>query len=403
MNKRNRVVLQIALPILVLAAGAAAAVAIVNARENVRPTAPRPLPPAVRTVTASPETLRLRVEAQGTVVPRTETTLVSEVAGRIVVVDPSLAPGGFFERGDVLAEIDPADYRQSLAAARARLAQARVRLEQELASAEVARREWESLAREDDEPSPLTLREPQVEEARSALAAAEAEVERAQRDVGRTRIVAPYAGRVRSKQVDVGQFVNRGTPIATIYAVDAAEVRLPLPDEDLAHLDLPLGYRGEHRAHGPEVILRARFAGAWHEWRGRIVRTEGEIDPRSRVVHVVARVDDPYARDPAEPDRPPLAVGQFVEAEILGRQVEDVYVLPAEALRGTSTVWVANDEQRLRFREVEVLRRGPENVIVADGLSAGDAVVLSPLDAVTDGMRVRVAAGDDAGGREATS
>ena len=138
---------------------------------------------------------------------------------------------------------------------------------------------------------------------------------------------------MRAKSVDLGQFVTVGNPIATVYAVDIAEVRLPLPDGELAYLDLPLAYRGGANRPGPPVKVLATFAGAVHEWRGRIVRTESEIDPVSRMVHVVAEVNDPYAPGP-DPNRPPLAVGMFVEAEIDGRAFDNIAVLPRAALRG---------------------------------------------------------------------
>jgi RND family efflux transporter MFP subunit len=200
---------------------------------------------------------------------------------------------------------------------------------------------------------------------------------------------------VRTKQVDVGQFVARGTPMATIYAVDFAEIRLPLPDSQLAFVDLPMIYRGDHdRDSGPAVTLRASFAGYPFEWHGRIVRTEGEIDARSRMVHVVAEVADPYGRGD-DPDRPPLAAGLYVEAEIEGRIVENVAVLPRSAIRDGDIVLVVDDDNRLRLRRVEVLRRSADRAIVRSGLANGERICLSPLVAVTDGMRVRVAEARD--------
>ncbi len=198
---------------------------------------------------------------------------------------------------------------------------------------------------------------------------------------------------MRDKQVDLGQFVNRGAPLATIYAVDYAEIRLPLPDGELAFVDLPFGYRGDRDgAAGPEVVLRADFAGRVHEWKGRIVRTEGEIDPKSRMVHAVARVQDPYGRG-EDPERPPLAAGMFVQAEITGRAVEAAAVLPRAALRDDDRVIVIDAEDRLRFRDVEILRATQNEVVITSGLEDGDRVCLSMLAAVTDGMQVRIADG----------
>ena len=255
----------------------------------------------------------------------------------------------------------------------------------------MARREWAELGRGD--PNALTLRQPQLEEARAAVAAAEAALDRARRDVDRAAITAPYAGRVQSKDVDIGQFVTKGTPVARIYAVDSAEIRLPLPDQQLAYIDVALSYRGGGQQAGPRVTLSANFAGRQHTWQGRIVRTESEIDAVSRMVHLVAEVRDPYAPG-RDPSRPPLAVGMFVEAEIEGRTVRDIVVLPRAALRGRDQVLVVDESSRLHYRQVEILRSTSDSVLVRGGLAEGELVCISPLDTVTDGMAVRVLDGD---------
>ncbi len=394
--------LKILLPVLVLGIGALGTWVMIHNRRQVETQPPEILPPLVRIVEVRRRDVRLVVHAQGTVVPRTESSLVPEVTGRVIAISPSLASGGFFERGDTLLTIDPRDYELAVVQAHSAIARAERVLEHEEAEAEVARREWQDLGR--GEPSPLVLRELQVAEARADLSSARAALERAERDLQRTRIRAPFAGRVRDEAVDVGQFVTRGIPVGTIYAVDYAEVRLPIPDDQIAFLDLPLDYRGEkEREPGPEVILRAVFAGKRHEWTGQIVRTEGEIDPRSRMVHAVARVEDPYGRGERR-DRPPLAVGLFVEAEIRGRQFAGVVILPRTALRGRTEVLVVDPEDRLRFREVEVLRLQADEVVVGSGLEDGERVCVSALDAVVDGMRVRTVTDSNPGspaGREA--
>jgi RND family efflux transporter MFP subunit len=274
--------LKILFPLLVVAAGAAVALTLYLRRPEPEKRQPQQAAPLVRVHTVELTDVRLTVPSQGTVTPRTESTLVPEVSGRILEVGPAFAAGGFFGRGDLLVRIDPLDHRQAVIRARARVAEAELRLAREQAEAEVAAREWQELGA-DGEPSPLTLRRPQVADAQAALAAAGADLELAERNLVRTEIRAPYAGRVRGKSVGVGQFVTTGTPLASIYAVDAAEVRLPLPGRELAYLDLPLGYRrAPGQPAGPPVTLQAEFAGRTHAWSGRIVRTEGEIDPRTR-------------------------------------------------------------------------------------------------------------------------
>lgn len=369
------------LPIAILAVAAVIVVALVSSRPAVE-TAPRQVaPPPVRVVAVEPTSVELRVRSQGSVVPATEADLVSEVAGNIVWVAESFEVGGFFDTGDVLLRLDRRDYELTVASARASVAQARVALTREEAEAEVAREEWEDLG-EPGEPGPLVLREPQLDEARARVEAALANQARAELDLSRTAIRAPFAGRLRAKRVDRGEFVNRGVPLATIYSVDAAEVTLPVPDSELAFLDLPLG--AELRGAGPRVVLEAPFAGGLHEWEARIVRVGGEIDPATRMVNLIARVEDPYR---AMGDRPPLSVGLFVDAEVVGRSVDSVFEVPRGALVGADRVWLVEDD-RLTQRQVGILRSDPDVAIVSDGLASGDLISLTILETAVDGMLV---------------
>ena len=176
---------------------------------------------------------------------------------------------------------------------------------------------------------------------------------RAERDLLRTRILAPFDGRVRSERVDIGQFVNRGTTIANIYATDYAEVRLPIHDEELAFLNLPLGLNPNPANIGADVTLSARFGGADHEWQAQVVRTEGELDPKTRMITVVARVDKPYK---IVGERPPLAVGLFVSARIHGKIANNITIIPRTALRRNGQVLIVGADNRLRFQDVTVLR-----------------------------------------------
>jgi RND family efflux transporter MFP subunit len=377
-----RRLLKIVVPLLVLVAGGAAAYGLYSLRPQPERVEPEPVIPLVRALEIQPRSVTFTVRSQGTVRPRTESTLVAEVAGRVIEVSPSLASGRFVEQGELLLVLDQSDYKQAVIRALAQVEQVKVRVAREVAEAQVALKEWREL-RGDEPPNPLSSRELQVAEAKAALAAAEATRLQAEIDLERTRIHAPYAGRVREKQADLGQFVTRGQPVVQLYAVDRAEVRLPLPDSELAFVDLPLVVRGESRGNGPAVTLRAEFAGRVLEWNGIIDRTEGEIDPRTRMVHAVAVVEDPYG------SRPPLAAGMYVDAEIVGREVEGVVVIPRAAMRGADQVLVIDEEDRLRFRDVDVLRVTRDQAIVGGGLAAGERICLSPLSAVTDGMRVR--------------
>lgn len=397
-----RALIQICVVLLILALGVGAMVGLSSMKDDPEVVEPKVVLPLVEVLVAEPESLQLSVSTQGTVTPAVESRLVAEVAGTATWVSPSLVNGGFIRAGETLVTIDATDYGLAVEEAKLAVAQAELRVQMELADGELAREEWESLG-QGREASPLTLREPQLAEARAQLQAARARLARAERDVERCAVRAPYDGRVRSEAVDRGQFLARGTELARIYSIETAEVRLPLADDELSFLELPLargavdtgegshaeGTNGGSHA-GPRVRLAIEFAGGQHRWEGRLVRTEAELDPKSRMVVVVASVDDPYGH-PETPGRPPLTVGMFVDAEIEGRRVQEAYDLPRSALRRDGRVFVV-EEGRLAFREVEVLQRKEQRVLIAGGLEPGDAVIVSPLEAAVEGMGVEVAA-----------
>ncbi len=379
---------KILVPLVVLTLGILGAFGLVASRPEVQKAAKEILPPNVRVLEVQPQDIPVTVRSQGTVVPRTQVSLVSEVSGRIERVAPVFEAGGFVRHGQHLVWLDQRDYQVNLATQQASLAQAQVLLERERAEADLARREWDSLGR-GGTPSPLVLRTPQMQEAQARVDAAEAAVQRAELDLERTIIRAPFTGRIRSKEVDRGGFVNRGTPIATIYSVDLAEIRLPIADSELAFLD---GIEGRPRSQGPTVELRAEYAGEHRMWQGTIVRSEGEIDQETRMVTLIAAVNDPYGLN--QPVAAPLGVGLFVNAEIEGKPITNAYRLPRRALRRDGQLLVTEDG-RLHMREVRVVRSGEDWVIVDRGLEPGDQVVVSKLDVATEGMLVNPLPADE--------
>jgi RND family efflux transporter MFP subunit len=383
-------ILKAIIPLLFVAAAVYGALKMYEARPVVETEAVEKVIPVVRVMPVQLESIRLSIHSQGTVTARTVTELVPEIAGRILYISPSLVSGGFFKKGEILLRIDPHDYELALTRSEAEVAQAELRLDQEKAEAFVAAKEWAELG-SNKNPSPLVLREPQVAQAEAALRAARAMMEQAKLDLERTEITAPFNGRVSQKNVDVGQYVSRGGALAQLYSTDVAEVRLPIPNEELAYVDIPLSHHYDEKSGipGPEVLIQARWAGKDYRWHGRIVRTEGEIDSNTRMLYAVVQVKDPYAPG-KDPKRPPLAVGMFVEAEIIGNELTRAVVLPRAAIRGSSTVYVIDPDGKLRFRPVDIFKRDREQVIVQSGLEAGELVCVSPIETVVDGMEVRV-------------
>ncbi|MFQ5674946.1 MAG: efflux RND transporter periplasmic adaptor subunit [bacterium] len=375
------------LPLLIVGVSALGALVIVVSRPDIQPLPPENLPKLVRVIPVQQQTVQLNVSSQGTVTPRTASTLVAQVAGRITTVSPSFVAGGFFEKGAVLLSLDSSDYELAITQAKYQAAQAELTLKLEEQQAEIAREEWYRL--NDGEIPPLVAREPQLKQAKAALEAAQATLAQAKLNLQRTQIKAPFAGRVRVKNVDVGQYVTPGMALAQIYAIDYAEVRLPLPDNELAFLDMPFSFRGAQETRkGPEVTLTANFAGQQQTWKGNLTRLEAEVDPRTRMVHAVARVENPYGKK-ASGALSPLTVGLFVQVEISGKKMKNVVVLPRVALRNDNEVLVVDAENKLRFREVDILKKDAENIYVRGGLQSGEQVCISQLEAVVDGMPVQ--------------
>lgn len=376
------------LPILVLLVGVVAAVLIISSRKS-PPRVERPqLGPLVEVVQAELETVPITVMGHGEVVAKIAVDVVPQVAGRVVKVHPSLVAGGFFRAGDVLMVIDPRDYELAVERAQAAVARAQVTLEREQAEAEVAREEWDVLHPGEEPTSGLVVREPQVKQAEAELAAAIAELSAAELNLQRTRISLPFDGVVVSESVDVGQFVGTGSRLAQVYGTDVVEVRVPLSSRELAWFAVPTN--GEE---GARVEVSTDFGGTRQTWEGRVTRMEAQVDQQSRMVHVVVEIADPYATTDG---RPALLPGTFVDVSIAGRTFEGVVPIPRHAVREGGGVWVVEDGT-LRVREIEVLRADRRQTLVSSGLGHGDLVIVSALDAVTDGMKVRVANGDSLG------
>jgi RND family efflux transporter MFP subunit len=329
------------------------------------------------------------LKTQGAVQARTEITLVSEVRGKVMTVSDSFRNGGFFEAGDVFLEIDPRDYETAVVVAEAVLAQAELALAEEEASAEQARLDWSRLQR-NDEASDLVLRKPQLKQASANVASAGARLANEELNLERTRITAPFAGRILSKNVDVGQYVATGNVLARIYAVDFAEVRLPLNERQLGFVEIPEVYRGESSEPpaGAEVSLVSTLGADSYVWSGTVVRAEGALDSRSRQLFVIAQIDNPYGKQ--TDGRPPLKVGSFVQATIKGNLLEDVFVIPRKYFRKNEYVLAVDENDILRRRSIEVEWGDEENLAIRHGLEDGDRLCLTPLSFPVDGVTVAV-------------
>ncbi|MFK7740344.1 MAG: efflux RND transporter periplasmic adaptor subunit [Planctomycetota bacterium] len=399
--KIPRLVLQIALPVLVLAGGVLLSYRIANSSKQPIVEAAKNSGPLVRTTIAQLSSVQLDVLARGTVEPLRTVELTAEVSGRVKAAHPSLRAGGSFTPNDVLIQLDDTDYVLQVTQQESAVARAELRLMQERAEGEAAERAWRKM--HGDEPADaLVRREPQIKDARLAVAAANAMLEKAKTDRLRCKVQLPFAGRVQSVQADIGQVVQRGQRLAVVYDTSSLEVRLPIPLDDIAFVDLPFDGVVDD---GPTVKLTANFAGQSRSWTGSIVRVEGEVDRRTRQITSVARLDGATlsAGDGQANGGPPLLVGMFVSARIDGRKLDNIVAVPLSALHSGNHVWLvatstaaeSASEQagerigRLVDREVQVLRIERERALISSGLSAGEEICLSTIEAPVNGMLVR--------------
>lgn len=376
-------------PVLILTAGLAAVWLVPMKRPASEAETPPAAAPTVSVVEAQPEDIALSVTAYGTVTPRTEIDLVAEISGKVIHVAPAFVAGGFFAKGELLVAVDPRDYELAVTRAEAQVAEARQSLEREQAEADLAAEEWQAMGG-GETAHPLVLRKPQMAEVTAKLKSAEADLAQARLELQRTSVRAPFGGRVRSKTADLGTYVTPGEQLARIYATDVAEIRLPLDDRQLQFLDAPLGRQKERRSsEQPDVEISAMFAGKHRRWFGKIVRTEGTIDPQSRLLYVVAEITDPYMADRAN-GKPPLAPGMFVTATIRGATFKQVYPVPRIAMRNPAELLIVDDDDVLRVRPVDVLKEEPDRVIVSRGLHRLDRVVVKHPANIFAGTKVRV-------------
>ena len=334
------------------------------------------------------QNLRIPIQAQGTVTPLQETSVMSEVNGRIIEVSPSFIVGGFVSKDDVLLRIDPRNYETSLLRAEASVKSAQSNLAQETGRAKVAEQEWKKTPRgkqRTQASKDLYLRKPQLDQALAQMLAAQADLNTARDNLERTSIRAPYDALIRTKHSELGQFVAAGTPLADIFSVEYAQIRLPIPQNKLEYLELPeLGTM----QNGSPVDLYTEVGGQVKHWNAYLHHTEGVFDARSRVLFSVARIEDPYGLQ--HPHSEPLRIGTFVNASIQGKELLDIVRLPRYIIRAGNNVWVIDETGLLRTRSVTLLRTGGDFVYVSAGLNDGELVSLTTLDNSFEGAQVRI-------------
>lgn len=366
--------------------------AVILASMGKEPTVREPVTAALLVDVVRPEVKQgaFSIRAQGTVMPRNQTTLVTEVSGKVEWVSEQFVAGGVFEAGEELVRIDPSDYQTALLAAEADLASALATLADEQARSDAARDDFRRLYG-DRQPSDLALRLPQVARAQAAVQAQEAAVARARRNLERTRLSLPFDGMVTERGVNLGQYVAIGTSMGSAFGTERAEVRLPMSDNDLAFLGIIPGQAGQDLDR--EIELAATVSGQKSQWTARLVRTEGVFDRNTRLTYLVGEIHDPYSLSARNQQRP-LPVGTFVEAAIPGRDASGLVLLPSQAIHDGNQVYLAGPDDRLQVISVEIVRSTPREVYVRSELAADARVITTAIPAPVPGLRLNVREAD---------
>lgn len=377
---------QIIIPIVILAAGIAAMAIFFNMKKPPEQKDKVDKTPIVAVENISVAPMTLEVNSYGMVKPKYETELVAQVNGEIVELNDIFVRGGLVKKGQLLARIDPSDYHAALIDAQATMASARAALEKELAQGQVAEQEWKQIT--NTSPTELSLRKPQLAQELARVKAAQASVLRAERNLERTEIRAPYNAMIDSRHIGLGSFVGVGSKIGHVLGTAIAEIRLPVADNQLAFL-----VKTESTKQGVDakVKLLGTYAGKDTQWQAIIARSEGVIDSKSRMSYLVAEINDPYLLNSAsDSNEVPLRFGSYVNAKIMGYDINQAALVP-RYLVVNGKVALLDNESKLHYAVIDIVRQQGSDVIVTDGLQEGDQLIVSALDYPVDGMKLAVA------------
>lgn len=340
--------------------------------------------PDIKVVELTPITIKIPVYTQGIVEPRQRVRIVAEVNGRILTASNKWLNGGFVHKGESLLNIEDFYYQNQLARAKANVAQVESGLKQEQGIAYVVKQDWDKRSQDPESPlaKELGLREPQMQAVQSQLIAAKADELSAQELLAKTKVLAPFDGVVVNKIVDAGQSVSAGTALADFYAIDMAEIRVPLTEVQQSYLDLPALNHTSNLASEIEYQVE----GKQDKWMGRLVRTEGVLDPVTKVLNAVVQVNDPYGLKKSVAR--PLRLGSFVQIKLEGKKLDNIFIIPRRFLYTGNIVWLVNKDNKMESRVVKILPIRDSNVYIYEGLKAGEKMIAAGAFGLLDGKVV---------------
>ena len=330
----------------------------------------------------TPIDYQIKIKSTGTTTPITQTVLTSEVGGEVIYRSKKFSEGSSVISGEILAKIDDTDLQLQYKNALLQLASAEVQFAVQQAEAEIAQEAWDKVG--EGIPQELTTKKPQLKQAKAALEVAKAQVQSAEKKLDKTEITAPYTGRIQNINIDLGSTIIPGQPVGSMYTSNEIEVTLSVKDSDLQFLDIPMDGRKLNPDQKSIVIIKSLYKGEMQEWAGNLERVDGVIDPMTRMIKLIANFKNNFI----EETKPILPIGLFVEAEINGKQLEDIFMIPNSALTPNDELLFLNQDDALEIRKVSVLTKMKNHILVKEGMKAGERVVVSKLSIATNGMLV---------------
>ena len=339
-------------------------------------------PPDVIIEILTPKDFQVQISSNGTTTPLTQTVLTAEVGGEVIYRSKKFSEGSSVIEGEILAKIDDTDLQLQYKNALLQLANAEVQHSLQLAEAEVAKEAWEKIG--DGLASDLTLRKPQLKQTEALLEVAKAQVNSAKNKLNKTEIVAPYAGRIQSVNIDLGTTIIPGQPVGAMYTSSEIEITLAVKDNDLQFLSIPMDGRKLNPSEQASVVIQSFYKGKTQSWEGKLERVDGVIDPITRMINLIAV----FKNDFIETDKPNLPIGLFVEAKIDGITLKNIFEIPINSISKDNEVYIVDKDNQLELRKLTVLKKYSEFVIIKDGLKAGERIVTSKLSTASNGIKV---------------
>ena len=330
----------------------------------------------------TPKDYQIQISSNGTTTPLTQTVLTAEVGGEVIYRSKKFSEGSSVIEGEILAKIDDTDLQLQYKNALLQLANAEVQYSLQLAEAEVAKEAWEKIG--DGVASDLTLKKPQLKQAEALLEVAKAQVSSAKNKLNKTEIVAPYAGRIQSVNIDLGTTIIPGQPVGAMYTSSEIEITLAVKDNDLQFLSIPMDGRKLNPSEQASVVIESFYKGKTQSWEGKLERVDGVIDPITRMINLIAV----FKNDFIETDKPNLPIGLFVEAKIDGITLKNIFEIPINSISENNEVYIVDKDNQLELRKLTILKKYSEFVIIKDGLKAGERIVTSKLSTASNGIKV---------------